>query len=167
MKRKILVAALATLFSGAALAAGNTGTTTDQGSSQGAAQPQTGQEKVMPSVGGAAPVSKHQGRETAEIKRRFDVLDKDHDGKLSAIEAQADPALAKYWQKQGMGRQSQMSESEFARFESVEATGTNIYDSGRQGLPATQHQKKATGQGTVEVPGTSKSNPQPGATGSQ
>lgn len=166
MKRQILVAALATLFFGAALAAGNTGATTDQ-SSQGAAQSQTGKERVMPSVGGEAPVSKHQGRETAEIKRRFDVLDKNHDGKLSAIEAQADPVLAKYWQEQKMGRQSQMTEAEFAQFESQRETGTNIYAPDKQGLPATPHQKKATGQGTVEGPALPKSNQQPGATGTQ
>lgn len=146
MKRKILVMAFAALFSGAAFAAGNTGG--NAGGTQG--------ERVMPSVGGEAPVAKHQGRDTQEIKRKFDQLDKNHDNKLSYDEAQADPSLAKYWKAQGMSQQRQMSESDFAQFESREATGTNIYESGK-GLPATPHQKKATGQGTTEGPGASKS----------
>ncbi len=66
-----------------------------------------------------------------------------------------------------MSQQGQMSESEFARFESQEATGTNIYESGRQGLSATQRQKKATGQGMLEGPGASKSDQGQGAGGNK
>ncbi len=162
MKRKIIVAALAALFSGLAFAAGDT----ESSDQQSGYQAQTGADQqikdegggdqegrsgeTMPSVGGAAPVTEHQAAVTQEVTRRFEQLDTDRDGKISYEEAQAMPELQSYWEQHGKDKDAQMDQSEFAQFESQLQTGTDVYKSqhgGPEGLPATEHQKEAIEKG--------------------
>lgn len=155
MRRKVIVAAIAALFSGLAFAAGDTGST-DQ---QSGYQSQTGTDQQVRDEGGAAardqggteglPATEHQreavgeeGAMTQEVTQRFEQLDADRDGKISYDEAQAMPALKDYWDQQGKDKSAQMDQSEFAQFESQLQTGTDR-GGGPEGLPATEHQKEA------------------------
>lgn len=167
MKHKLIVAALAALFSGAAFAAGEIERSGDQGGYESqtgaggqmdegtgaAAQDQGragGEGETVPSVGGEAPVTEHQAEGTKEVTTRFEKLDKDGDDKISREEAQSMPELADYWDKQGFGEGDTMDQADFAQFESRMETGIDIYDSERKGpgdMPGTQHQREVTGEG--------------------
>jgi hypothetical protein len=147
MKDKWVLAAALAMAMGTAFAAGEadqgagssgagTGAAGAQGE-PGAASPGT---EATPSVGGAVPKSEHQSEALRDVDSRFTQLDSDRDGKISRDEAQQDPALAKHWEDAQKG-DATMDQAEFAQFESMRETGTNIYES--QGtLPSTKHQSE-------------------------
>lgn len=158
MKRKVIVAAIAALFSGLAFAAGDTGSS-DQ---QSGYQSQTGADQQIKDEGGTAardqggteglPATEHQreavgvekGQETREVTQRFEQLDQNRDDKISYEEAQTMPELKDYWEQQGKDKNAEMDQSEFAQFESQLQTGTD-QGGGPEGLPATEHQREAVG----------------------
>ncbi len=116
---------------------------------QGQAEPQ-----VRPSVGGAAPLSEHQGQALKEEKQQFAALDKNGDGSISHEEAQQDPALASYWKQEDLGPNDSLSRAEFAQFQMREEAGANTYTPGEEDadqapgeLPATPHQGGVTREG--------------------
>ncbi len=181
MKRTILVAAIAALFSGVAFAAGDV-SGTDAGSRY---QSQTGgmagqstdeqmrgggaatDQKAAPSAETAQSTGKYRGEDVSVLKQRFDQLDKNHDGTISYDEARADPEFARYWNEQHLGKDQKVDMAEFARFESEMQTGVNTFQMGEQGLPATKHQEEVTGQGKQGAPGASRSDQERGGGGSR
>lgn len=168
MKRTILFAAVAALFSGAAFAAGEASGTGAESEYQSQTRGGTaGQGTEEQTRRDDAAASEYQGVDISELKQRFTELDKDNDGRISYQEAQEDPQFVKYWDERNLSKDQQIDIAEFARFESEMETGANTFQSGEQGLPATKHQEEVTGQDRQDAPGASKSDQERDAGGSR
>lgn len=66
---------------------------------------------------GDMPVSPHQGQVAQEAGARFGYFDVDKDGRISAAESQADPALESQWKRLDRDGDDRLDRSEFAGFE--------------------------------------------------
>lgn len=147
MKRAILFTAVAALVSGMAFAAGET-------AGQGAEEQMRRDD---------AATGEHQGMDVSVLKQRFNELDKNNDGHITYQEAQADPEFARYWNEHNLSKDQQIDMAEFARFEAEIETGVSTFQSGEQGLPATQHQEEVTGQDKQGASGASESDQERGS----
>lgn len=137
MKRTILFAAVAVLFSGTAFAAGETsGTGAESGyqsQSRGGTAGQGTEEQMRRDE---AATSEYRGMDVKELQQRFSQLDKDHDGQISYQEAQADPQFVKYWDEQNLSKDMKIDMAEFARFEFEIETGQTTFQPAEQNRQA-------------------------------
>lgn len=128
MKRTILFAAVAVLFSGTAFAAGEAGGTGAeseyQSQTRGGTAGQGTEERMRRDD---AATSEYRGMDVEDLKQRFSQLDKDNDGQISYQEAQADPQFVKYWDEQNLSTDLQIDMAEFARFEFEIETGETTF----------------------------------------
>ena len=119
MNAKLTAALLATLFSGAALAAGGSSSPSDTSGS------------------GSAGMSSAS---------EFDSLDRDGDGYLSREDVDSKPALKEEWVNADRDGDGRLDRSEFSRFETVDApTGTDTGSPGTMNRPGSG---TGTGTGT-------------------
>lgn len=136
MNAKLTAALLATLFSGAALAAGGDSPTSGT----------SGSGTTGTSGSGAAGMSSASD---------FDSLDQDGDGYLTREDVNSKPALKEEWVNADRDGDGRLDRSEFSRFETMDApTGT---DTGTDtGSPGTMNRPDSgTGIGTGTDSGVS------------